>query len=39
VATGGKPAVTGEDGLAAVVVADAIDQSLANDGERINIEW
>ena len=28
VVTGGKPCVTGEDGLAAVVVAEAIERSL-----------
>jgi predicted dehydrogenase len=39
VATRGKPAVTGEDGLAAVIVADAIDRSLSAGGERITIEW
>lgn len=39
VATGNKPVITGEDGLAAVIVADAIDRSLVSAGERIDIEW
>jgi predicted dehydrogenase len=39
VATGKPPAITGEDGLAAVAVANAIDRSLSSGGEKITIEW